>query len=45
MQQQITIADILREYGDSYISRYNITGQQKAKTSFLLTGKRMHCSE
>jgi hypothetical protein len=35
MQQQITIADIFREYGDSYISRYNITGQQKGLIRLL----------
>ena len=35
MQQQITIADIFREYGDSYISRNNITGQQKGLIHLL----------
>lgn len=35
MQQQITIADIFRKYGDSYISRYNITGQQKGLIHLL----------
>jgi len=35
MQQQITIADIFRECGDSYISRNNITGQQKGLIHLL----------
>jgi hypothetical protein len=35
MQQQITIADILSEYGDSYISRNNIRGQQKGLIHLL----------
>lgn len=35
MQQQITIADILCEYGDSYISRNNIRGQQKGLIHLL----------
>jgi len=35
MQQQITLADILTEYGDSYISRNNIRGQQKGLIHLL----------
>jgi hypothetical protein len=35
MQQQLTIADIFREYGDSYISRNNIRGQQKGLIHLL----------
>jgi len=35
MQQQITIADIFREYGDGYISRNNIRGQQKGLIHLL----------
>jgi len=29
MQQQITMGDILDQYGESYITRHNITGQEK----------------
>ena len=35
MQEQITIADILNEYGGSYISRKNIRGQQKGLIHLL----------
>lgn len=35
MQKQITIGDILFEYGDSYISRNHITGQQKGLIHLL----------
>ena len=35
MQEQITIADILNEYGGSYISRNNIKGQQKGLIHLL----------
>ncbi|MDZ4247510.1 MAG: transposase, partial [Dehalococcoidia bacterium] len=35
MQQQITLADILNEYGDSYISSKGITGQQKGIINLL----------
>ncbi len=35
MQNQLTIADILNEYGDSYISRNNIRGQQKGLIHLL----------
>src|SRR4030042_1023619 len=35
MQNQITIADILNEYGGSYISRNNIRGQQKGLIHLL----------
>jgi len=35
MQEQITIADILSEYGDSYITRKNIRGQQKGLIHLL----------
>jgi hypothetical protein len=35
MQNQITIADILNEYGGSYITRKNIRGQQKGLIHLL----------
>lgn len=35
MQQQITLADILNEYGGSYISSKGITGQQKGLINLL----------
>jgi hypothetical protein len=35
MQKQITIADILYQYGDSYITRNNIRGQQKGLIHLL----------
>jgi hypothetical protein len=35
MQNQITIADILNEYGGSYITRNNIRGQQKGLIHLL----------
>ena len=35
MQEQITIADILNEYGGSYITRKNIRGQQKGLIHLL----------
>ena len=36
MQEQITIADILNEYGESYISQNNIRGQQKGLIHLLV---------
>ena len=35
MQKQITLADILNEYGGSYISRYRIFGQEKGLLHLL----------
>jgi hypothetical protein len=35
MQNQITLGDILNEYGDSYISRNRISGQEKGLLHLL----------